>query len=276
MSKKKKERVPLKDRFLLGQYYDGDSFVHKLDPRTKIIITVLYMVVLFIGDSALFYGVMAGVFAFMTALSRIPVKVIFRGMKVVIVLMLFTVIANFFFTSGEVLWQLGFIKITYEGIIRGWVMGLRLILLVGFASILTLTTKPFALTDGLESLGSPLKKIGFPVHEIAMMMSIALRFIPTILEELERIMDAQRARGAKFSEGGIVQKAKALVPLMVPLFVSAIRRADELAQAMEAKCYDGSGNRSNWKPLKWRTADFIIMAFFIVLLVMPIAFPGIL
>lgn len=273
---KKKQKSPMKDKFLLGQYYQGESLMHSLDPRSKILITVLYMITLFIGDSAIFYMLMTGVFLFTVHLSRIPLKVILNGMKIIIILMIFTVIANFFFTEGTVLWQLGFIHITKEGIIRGFVMGLRLLLLVGFASVLTLTTKPIALTDGLEALGSPLKKIKFPVHEISMMMSIALRFIPTILEELERIMDAQRARGANFSEGKLMDKAKALVPLLVPLFVSAFRRADELAQAMEAKCYDGSGNRTNWKPLQWQKADSLILIGFLVLFILPIAFDAVL
>lgn len=266
----------MKERFLLGQYYEGSSFMHRLDPRTKIIITVLYMISLFIGSSPLFYLLMTAVFAGVIALSGIPFKVILRGMRIIIVLMLFTVVANFFFTSGKVLLQWGFIQITEEGIFRGIKMGVRLLLLVGFASLLTLTTKPIALTDGMEALGSPLKRLRLPVHEIAMMMSIALRFIPTILEELERIMDAQRARGADFSHGKLKDKAKALIPLMVPLFVSAFRRADELAQAMEAKCYDGSGNRTNWRPLKLRLADYLTLVLFVLLLLAPIFFRGIL
>ena len=256
----------MKDRFLLGQYYDAASPVHSLDPRLKMVVTLLYMAALFVTQNWQVYIALAAIFIAVILVSRVPLPYFWRGMRLIVIFMFFTLAANIFFTPGDAVLQLGFITITKEGLIRGGLMGIRLFLLVAFATLLTLTTKPVSLTEGMESLLLPLKIIKFPAHEISMVMSIALRFIPTILEELERIMNAQRVRGVDFSSGGLLKRAKALVPLLVPLFISSFRRADELAQAMEAKCYTGKNHRTHWKPLRWRMADTLVLLFFAAVL----------
>ena len=256
----------MKDRFLLGQYYDADSLIHRLDPRLKMVVTLLYMAALFVTHNWQVYAALAVVFTAAILISRVPLSYFWRGMRLIVIFMIFTLAANIFFTPGEAVFHLGFITVTKEGLIRGGLMGIRLFLLVAFATLLTLTTKPLSLTEGMESLFSPLKILKFPAHEISMVMSIALRFIPTILEELERIMNAQRVRGVDFSSGGLLKRAKSLIPLLVPLFISSFRRADELAQAMEAKCYTGTNHRTHWKPLRWRTVDTLVLLFFIAIL----------
>ena len=248
----------------IGQYYPADSILHKLDPRVKLIGTFLYIVSMFLFES--FWGfLVVGVFLFsIIQLSKVPIKFIVRGLKSVVVLLLFTLIFNLFLTPGEVVLKLGFLKVTKEGIYYAIRMGLRLVCLILGSTIMTFTTTPNQLTDGLESILGPLKKIKVPVHEIAMMMSIALRFIPILLEETDKIMKAQQARGADFESGGLLKRAKAMVPILVPLFISAFRRANDLAMAMEARCYRGGDGRTKMKPLKYKRVD--VVAFILILL----------
>lgn len=218
----------------IGQYYPTSSSVHELDPRTKILITFIYIFGLFFVNSFIGYTFVALSFFGAVKLSKVPLKFILRGLKSIMFILLFTVALNMFFTrTGNTLFAIGFISITDEGLMIAAKMGIRLILLIVGSSLLTLTTSPIELTDGIESLLNPFTKIGVPAHEIAMMMSISLRFIPILLEETDKIMKAQMARGADFESGNIIQRAKAMIPIMVPLFISAFRRAEELAMAME-------------------------------------------
>ncbi|MEG1661435.1 MAG: energy-coupling factor transporter transmembrane component T, partial [Clostridiales bacterium] len=233
-----------KEKLLIGEYYATSSPVHELNAVTKLMVSFLYMISLFIADNWWGWGSLTVVAVVVVGCSRIPLKALWRGLKLIFIFCLITMIFNFFLYPGEPIWSWGILKLSREGISYGLAMGLRLFLLVGFASLLTLTTKPIALTDGLEKILTPLKRIGVPAHEIAMMMSIALRFIPTILEEFDRIVLAQRARGASISKGNLFQRCAAMIPLLVPLLVAAFRRADDLAQAMEAKCYSGGTGRS--------------------------------
>lgn len=243
------------DSITLGQYYQTDSLLHRLDPRVKLVGTFVYLISLFVVDSFAGY-LLAGLFlAVMIMLSNVPFRYIVRGMKTIVFLLLITVVFNLFLTPGEVIWQAGIFKITREGLTFAVKMAVRLSLLILGSSIMTLTTTPTQLTDALESLLRPLKKVHVPVHEIAMMMSIALRFIPTLLEETDKIMKAQTARGADFESGNLLRRAKAMVPLLVPLFVSAFRRADELAMAMEARCYRGGNQRTRMKMLQFSKLD---------------------
>ena len=244
----------------LGQYFPGDTVVHRLDPRTKLLWLVGYIVALFLAKNASGYALMLCVLALMSALSRIRPKTLLSGMKPLIFIVLFTAVLNLFYGTGEPLWQLGVLKITADGIRRAVFMALRIMLLVCGSFLLTYTTSPLQLTDGLEMLLAPLKKIRIPVSELAMMMSIALRFIPTLIEETDKIMSAQKARGAAFDTGQLTQRAKALVPLLVPLFVSAFRRADELATAMECRCYAPGAGRTRMKVLKYEARDFAALA----------------
>ncbi|NLK07757.1 MAG: energy-coupling factor transporter transmembrane protein EcfT [Firmicutes bacterium] len=244
----------------IGQYVPGDSLVHRLDPRTKILVTLFLVVGLFFIDSFSGYGIAAVLIGLAIATSTISPRFIFRGLRPVIAIVILTFVLNSFMTEGDPIWQLGFLVLTKEGLFRGSMLALRLILLIVGTSVLTLTTSPIALTDGLESLLKPGKKIGVPAHELAMMMTIALRFIPTLLEEAEKIMKAQMARGADFESGNLIQRAKSLLPLLVPLFVSAFRRADELAIAMEARCYRGGEGRTKMNLLLFRPADYLILS----------------
>lgn len=240
----------------LGQYFPGNSPVHRLDPRTKLVLLIVYIVALFTAADWIAYGV---VFCFLTLaviISRIPLKSIVSGMKPLVVILIFTGILNIFFTGGEkVLFTLGPVTVYWEGIIRATMMMLRIMMLITGTFLLTYTTSPIALTDGLESLLSPLKKLRLPVHELSMMMCIALRFIPTLIEETDKIMSAQKARGADFESGNLLQRVKALIPILVPLFVSAFRRADELATAMECRCYQGGEGRTKMKLLRYSHLD---------------------
>lgn len=248
----------------IGQYFPGKSFIHKLDPRTKILSIIFYMVSLFIINNFTGY-IYTIVFSVLIILfSKIPPKVYIKGLKPLVIIIVLAVGLNVFMTPGTELYRWGFLKITEEGLYRGIFMGTRLILLITITSVLTLTTTPISLTDGIESLLKPFKKIGVPAHELAMMMSIALRFIPTLIEETEKIMKAQMARGADFESGNLIRRAKALVPLLVPLFLSAFRRADDLAMAMEARCYRGGDNRTRMKQLFYSNLDYI--ALFVVIL----------
>ena len=239
----------------LGQYYPADSVIHRLDPRTKLLGTLLFIISLFCMDSAWGYGLAALFLAMTIRLSKVPLKFMVRGLKAVLVLLLISVSFNLFLTPGREIFRLGFLKITWEGLRTAVFMAVRLIFLVLGSSVMTLTTTPNELTDGLEKGLGFLKKVGVPVHEVAMMMSIALRFIPILIEEADKIMKAQMARGADFESGNIVQRAKSMVPLLVPLFISAFRRATDLAMAMEARCYRGGEGRTKMKPLRYHRRD---------------------
>jgi energy-coupling factor transport system permease protein len=251
----------------IGQYYAADSRVHRLDPRCKILLTIAYIVSVFMVRNLLAYiPVIAFVF-FASHQSKIPMKMLLRGVKPIRILLIFTFVLNLFFGTGDqVIFQMGAVQIKYEGLMNALHFTSRLILLVMGTSILTLTTPPVVLTDGLETLTSPLKKIGFPAHEMAMMMTIALRFIPTLVEEAEKIMKAQAARGADFSSGSLKQRAKAMVPLLVPLFISAFRRAGDLAMAMESRCYHGGEGRTRLHVLKFTKLDLYALISVIALI----------
>ena len=255
----------------IGQYYPADSAVHRLDPRVKIVCTLLYLISLFLFRSVLGYAIATLFLVGVIIQTKVPFRFIFRGLKPILMLLMITVAFNLFLTSGgDVLFQWGILEITEEGLRTAVYMAIRLIYLIFGSSIMTLTTTPNALTDGIERLLSPLRKIKFPVHEVAMMMSIALRFIPILLEEADKIMKAQIARGAELEKGNIVTKAKNMIPILVPLFVSAFRRANDLAMAMEARCYHGGEGRTKMKPLKYEEHDFIAYGITIAYLVLAI------
>ncbi len=242
----------------LGQYYSCDSAVHKMDPRFKLVITFGFIIVLFMINSVLGYALAAIFVALTIIMSKVPVKLLIKNLKPMWFVFIFMFVLNMFFTStGKILVQVWVIKITDAGIYKALEMLVRLIMLIFFTSLLTLTTSPRALTVGIETLLAPLKKIKFPVHEMAMMMTIALRFIPTLIEETDKIMKAQMARGASFDTGNLMQKAKSMIPLLIPLFVSAFRRADELALAMTSRCYRGGEGRTRMIPLKLTGVDYI-------------------
>ena len=243
------------DSITLGQYYQTDSALHRLDPRVKLVGTFAYLIALFVVDSWVGYLLAALFLAAMIKLSNVPFRYIVRGMKTILFLLMITVCFNLFLTPGEVIWQFGFLKMSKEGLSFAIKMALRLSLLILGSSIMTLTTTPTQLTDALESLMRPLKKVHVPVHEISMMMSIALRFIPILMEETDKIMKAQIARGADFESKNLIKKIKSLVPLLVPLFISAFRRANDLAMAMEARCYRGGEGRTKMKPLVYKGRD---------------------
>ena len=264
------------DSITLGQYYQTDSVLHRLDPRVKLVGTFTYLIALFVVDSFPGY-LLCGLFlAVMIKLSNVPFRYIVRGMKTILFLLIITVCFNLFLTPGEVIWQFGILKMTREGLDFAVKMALRLSLLILGSSIMTLTTTPTQLTDALESLMRPLKKIHVPVHEIAMIMSIALRYIPVLMEETDKIMKAQIARGADFESRNLIKKIKSMVPLLVPLFISAFRRANDLAMAMEARCYRGGEGRTKMKPLvysgKDRVAYAILLLFFAACIAMRILF----
>ena len=256
----------LKD-ITLGQYFPGTSIIHRLDPRTKLIMLVVYIVALFMATGWLAYAFLFGVLAYVIKVSTIPVKSIVKGMKPLVMILVFTGLLNLFFTQeGALLVNIGFIKIYSGGLSRALMMVIRILMLITCTFLLTYTTSPIALTDGLEALLNPLKKIGVPVHELSMMMCIALRFIPTLIEETDKIMSAQKARGADFESGSIFDRAKALVPILVPLFISAFRRADELATAMECRCYQGGEGRTKMKLLRYRRNDMVAFGVGVLLI----------
>ena len=260
----------LKD-ITLGQFFPGDTIVHRLDPRTKLILTILYIVVIFIARSFVSYGVSFLFLAICIALSRIRLKAVLSGLKPLVVLILVTGILNLFYTKGEhLLLQVWKLRIYWEGVAVAAAMALRIMMLITGTLLLTYTTSPLQLTDGMERLLNPLKKLHVPVHELSMMMSIALRFIPTLIEETDKIMNAQKARGAEFDTGNLIQKAKAMLPLLVPLFISAFRRADELATAMESRCYHGGEGRTRMKVLQMAGRDWAALAVGAVLLALMI------
>jgi energy-coupling factor transport system permease protein len=251
----------------LGQYIPGESALHRADPRVKIILSLIYMILIFITDSYMSFLMLAIFTIMVIVVSGIPIKYTLKGLKPIAFIVIFTVIINVFTTKGTPIIQYGFIKITYEGIDVAAKLALRLSLLVISTSLLTLTTTPILLTDAIEKLMRPLKFIGVPAHEIAMMMTISLRFIPTLLEETDKIMKAQASRGADFDTGNFIQRAKSFVPVLVPLFVSAFRRADDMAVAMEARCYRGSEGRTRMKQLKISSIDYKIISVMIVMTV---------
>ena len=241
----------------LGQYFPGNSVIHRLDPRTKLIMLVVYIVALFTACNWISYGIMACILFLTIYISKIPLKSIVKGLKPLLFILIFTGILNIFFTGGEtVLVSFWHITITLEGLVRAFFMVIRIMMLVTGTFLLTYTTSPISLTDGLEQLLSPLKKIRVPVHELSMMMCIALRFIPTLIEETDKIMCAQKARGADFESGNLKDRVKALIPILVPLFISAFRRADELATAMECRCYHGGDGRTKMKLLHYDRNDY--------------------
>lgn len=257
----------LKD-ITLGQYFPGQSVIHRLDPRTKLTMLVVYIVALFLAEGWVSYGLVFLFLAVVIRLSTIPLKSILRGMKPLVMILIFTGVLNLFFTQdGEVLVKFWVLIVTSGGLSRALMMMARILMLISGTFLLTYTTSPIALTDGLEALMNPLKKVGVPVHELSMMMCIALRFIPTLIEETDKIMSAQKARGADFESGSLTDRAKALIPILVPLFISAFRRADELATAMECRCYQGGEGRTKMKQLHYHREDFLSYCAGAVLLV---------
>ena len=256
----------LKD-ITLGQFFPGNTFVHRLDPRTKLIAVVLYIVAIFLSPGWVSGALMVAVLCLCVAVSRIPPKALFKGLKPLLFIVILTGFLNLFYTEGRVLVEWWIFRITCEGIKRAVLMVLRIMLLVSGTFLLTYTTSPLAITDGLERLFNPFKKIGLPVHELSMMMSIALRFIPTLLEETDKIMSAQKARGADFETGSLLDRAKALLPILVPLFISAFRRADELAIAVESRCYNGGAGRTRMKQLRYEGRDYVALTFGVLLIV---------
>ncbi|MBE5827727.1 MAG: energy-coupling factor transporter transmembrane protein EcfT [Butyrivibrio sp.] len=256
----------------LGQYYRTESVIHKLDPRVKLVATFAFIVSLFLVKNFIGYVIAFLFLAICVKLSNVPPRFIFRGMKAIFFLLILTMVFNLFLTPGEPLLTVWKFKITKEGIKLAFMMGIRLVFLITGSSLMTLTTTPNNLTDGLESLLKPLKKVHVPVHEISMMMSIALRFIPILMEETDKIMKAQMARGADFESGSLMTRARSLVPLLVPLFISAFRRANDLAMAMESRCYRGGEGRTKMKPLIYRHHDYIAYISILAYLVLIVVF----
>ena len=249
----------LKD-ITLGQYFPGSTIVHRLDPRTKLILTIVYIVALFMMNGVIAYLFMITVLIACLAVSKIKPKAALRGLKPILFVLLFTAILQIFFGRGEhVVFEFRRIVITREGLMGAAFMVTRLIMLIVGTFLLTYTTSPIALTDGIEKILNPLKKIKLPIHELAMMMSIALRFIPTLIEETDKIISAQKSRGADFETGGLIKRAKAVLPIIIPLFISAFRRADELAIAMESRCYHGGEGRTRMKTLKTAARDYVAL-----------------
>ena len=258
----------LKD-ITLGQYFPGTTVAHKLDPRTKILLVTLYIVALFCAKGLVTYGILALCLAACVRISKVKLKSLVKGLKPVLFIILFTGILNLFFTPGDYyVFEMGFIHVSNVGLHNAIFMVVRIMLLIMGTFLMTYTTSPISLTDGLERLLGGLKKVHVPVHELAMMMSIALRFIPTLIEETDKIMSAQRARGADFDSGNLIQKAKAMIPILVPLFISAFRRADELATAMECRCYHGGEGRTKLHVLKYERRDYVALVLGALVLVL--------
>lgn len=251
----------------IGQYFPGQSPIHRLDPRTKILVTVIFISSIFMAENYHAYGLLTVFTASVVLLSSIPIVMIIRALKPLWIIIILTLGIHIFTTPGNILYSVGPLAVTTEGVRQGLLMTARLVYLIVVSSLLTFTTSPIALTDGIERLLNPLKRFGVPAHEMAMMMTIALRFIPTLLEETDRIMKAQMARGADFASGNLLRRAQSMVPLLVPLFVSAFRRADELATAMEARCYRGGQNRTRMKELKMQACDAVAFVVALVLVI---------
>ena len=256
--------MALKD-ITLGQYFPGNSLLYRFDPRSKILFTVLFIAAIFLCKGLVSYGITLLILLMMIGISKVQPRVFLKGMKPVVFIVVCTAILNLFYTSGTVLWSLGILKITEEGIWKAGFMVLRILMLIACPLLLTYTTSPILLTDGLEKLLRPLKKLNFPVHELSMMMSIALRFIPTLIQETDKIISAQKARGADFDSGNLIQKAKALIPILIPLFISSFRRAEELAIAMECRCYHGDEGRTSLRQLRYAGRDYGLIVFSIAL-----------
>ena len=248
----------LKD-ITLGQYFPGNTLAHRLDPRVKIVLVIIYVVGLFSANFLISYGIMVLMLALAISVSKVKMKALLNGLRPILIIVILTAILNLFYTPGEEIFSWWVISVTKEGVVRAALMVLRIVMLIMGTFLLTYTTSPIKLTSGIESLLSPLKKLHFPVHELAMMMSIALRFIPTLIEETDKIMSAQKARGANFEDGSLIQRAKALVPLLVPLFVSAFRRADELSVAMECRCYHGGEGSTKLHVLRCKKEDYFVL-----------------
>jgi len=244
----------------IGQFFPGKSPIHRLDPRVKLVLVLALIVALFLADGVISYALMIGFLLAIIRISKIPFKMVVRGLKPILFIISFTAVLNLFYTPGDYIWQWRFLHISKQGIFVAIQMVLRIMLLIIGTSMLTYTTSPIQLTDGLERLLSPLKRFHAPVHELSMMMSIALRFIPTLIEETEKIISAQKARGADFESGSLIQRAKAMIPILVPLFISAFRRADELAVAMECRLYRGDVGRTRMKQLKVTRLDYAAVA----------------
>ena len=255
----------LKD-ITLGQYFPGNSLAHRLDPRTKLILTVLYIVILFCAKGFVSYGVVALLLLTGVKVSGVAPRALVRGLTPILFIICFTAVLNLFYTPGEALASFWIFTITKEGLVTAFFMVLRITMLIMGTFLLTYTTSPIALTDGLETLLGPLKRLKVPVHELSMIMSIALRFIPTLIEETDKIMSAQKARGADFESGNLIERAKALVPILVPLFISAFRRADELAVAMECRCYHGGEGRTKLHVLRYKPRDYLVLAAYAAVL----------
>ncbi len=261
----------LKD-ITIGQYFPGKSFVHKMDPRSKIIISILYIIIIFMISSLVGFLFSIFVIIFIYALSKIPLKMIFKSLKPLIPILILTSILNIFFIDGNVIFKFYFLNITDKGLELALFMSVRILCLIAFTSLLTYTTSPIVLTYGIERLLSPLNKVKFPVHELAMMMTIAIRFIPTLIDEIDKIIVAQKSRGADMETGSLIKRAKATIPILIPLFTSSFRRADELALAMESRCYNGGEGRTKLKQLKYTYLDiigylFIILNFIIIIFI---------
>jgi len=250
----------------LGQFFPGSSFVHRLDPRTKLVGTILFVTAIFLAESRVAYGLLTAFTVLAIALSGVPVRLVLRSIRPLWLIILITVLIHVFTTPGTVIYALGPLTATVEGVRQGALMASRLVFLIVMSSLLTFTTSPIVLTDGIERLLNPFRRVGLPAHELAMMMTIALRFIPTLLEETDRIMKAQMARGADFTSGNILRRARNMVPLLVPLFINAFRRADELAVAMEARCYRGGETRTRMKELRLAARDGVAFAAVLALL----------
>ncbi len=259
----------LKD-ITIGQYFPGHSLLHRLDPRMKILLTIGYIILLFIPSNPLGLAVGGGLLVLSYGISGIPARMVVKSIRPVLPIILFTAVLNIFFVEGREIFSFWRIRVTYEGLLLAGLMSVRIVCLIAGTSLLTYTTSPIALTDGIEQLLAPLKRLHLPVHELAMMMTIALRFIPTLIEETDKIMSAQKARGADMESGNIIQRSKALIPILIPLFVSSFRRADELALAMECRCYRGGEGRTRMKELRYTTIDFISAAVVVLLIAVVI------
>ena len=256
--------MALKD-ITLGQYFPGNSLLHRFDPRSKILFTVLFIAAIFLCKGLVSYGITLLILLMMIGISKVQPRVFLKGMKPVVFSVVCTAMLKLFYTSGTVLWSWGILKITEEGIWKAGFMVLRILMLIACTLLLTYTTSPILLTDGLEKLLRPLKKLNVPVHELSMMMSIALRFIPTLIQETDKIISAQKARGADFDSGNLIQKAKALIPILIPLFISSFRRAEELPIAMECRCYHGDEGRTSLRQLRYAGRDYGLIVFSIAL-----------
>ena len=257
----------LKD-ITLGQFFPGDSLLHRLDPRTKIVLLFFFLAAIFVFDSPLAYAALTAFTAALIAVSRVPLLLMLKALKPLSWIIAFTFVIHLVSTPGDAFFHVWLFDLTWQGAAKGFFIALRLALLILLSALLTYTTSPLALTDALETLMQPAKRVGVPAHEIAMMMTIALRFVPTLIEEADKIMKAQMARGADFESGGMFQRAKAMVPILVPLFVSAFRRANELATAMEARCYRGGEGRTKMKPLRYEKRDFLAYGFMLFYLLL--------